>query len=581
MTEPNTTSQGRILAGRYTLGEFVGQGGMATVYRGTDTKLGRQVAIKVMKADLAGDEAFRERFRQEAQSAARMAHPTIVRVLDAGDDLIQTAAGPKQLPFIVMEYVDGKNLRQHLLEGRLSAEEACRVVDAVLTALEYSHRAGIVHRDIKPANIMITSTGRVKVMDFGIARAVSETSSTLQQTTAILGTAAYFSPEQAKGETVDARSDLYSTGVMLYEMLTGDVPFRGDTAVAVAYQHVSERPVRPSERDSAVSPALDRVVMHSMAKDRAKRFQTAGEFREALKVAASGQMPVLSDSGADETVLFSGGEEVSESTLALRQLAEGGSSKSQSRPPVMWTWASILTVAAVIAAVVFWLVNLAPTEFNTSSRVPDLTGVPRAEAIQQLEEVDLVAITIEETDPEVEEGSVIRTDPPAGSTLSKDSNVTLYVSSGPEDTEIPNVVGDTLEQAEKKLGEVGLTIGSIATSDDASAEKDTVLKMTPEPGSKVKASTTIDVTVSSGQVSVPDVTGQSLQAARALLDSEGLQVNAVPRDCEITGGALPIVEQSLVGSQPQRSEIDIVYCTGSNDSGGDDSNNDDDDNNDS
>lgn len=304
MTEPNTTSQGRILAGRYTLGEFVGQGGMATVYRGTDTKLGRQVAIKVMKADLAGDEAFRERFRQEAQSAARMAHPTIVRVLDAGDDLIQTAAGPKQLPFIVMEYVDGKNLRQHLLEGRLSAEEACRVVDAVLTALEYSHRAGIVHRDIKPANIMITSTGRVKVMDFGIARAVSETSSTLQQTTAILGTAAYFSPEQAKGETVDARSDLYSTGVMLYEMLTGDVPFRGDTAVAVAYQHVSERPVRPSERDSAVSPALDRVVMHSMAKDRAKRFQTAGEFREALKVAASGQMPVLSDSGADETVLF-------------------------------------------------------------------------------------------------------------------------------------------------------------------------------------------------------------------------------------------------------------------------------------
>jgi serine/threonine-protein kinase len=293
---PETTDGGgeqRILAGRYAIGEFVGQGGMATVYRGTDTKLGRQVAIKVMKADLAGDEQFRSRFRQEAQSASRMAHPTVVRVFDAGDDLIQTADGPKRLPFIVMEYVEGTNLRQLVAEGGLSQTEACRVVDSVLTALEYSHRAGIVHRDIKPANIMITKGGQVKVMDFGIARAVSETSSTLQQTTAILGTAAYFSPEQAKGEAIDARTDLYSTSVLLYELLTGDVPFRGDTAVAVAYQHVSERPKPPSERNPEVPPELDRVVLYGLAKDRSKRFQSASEFREALRIAASGKMPKL------------------------------------------------------------------------------------------------------------------------------------------------------------------------------------------------------------------------------------------------------------------------------------------------
>ena len=239
------SEDGRLLAGRYRIGALIGRGGMSDVHVGTDSRLGRTVAIKLLKSSLAVDPAFRTRFRQEAQAAARMAHPTIVRVFDAGEETITDDSGSEsQVPFIVMEHVDGRLLKDIIHEGPVDATEAVRIIDGVLTALEYSHRAGVVHRDIKPGNIMITKSGQVKVMDFGIARAISDSSATVAQTTAILGTASYFSPEQAKGESVDARTDLYSTGVVLFEMLTGRTPFRGDTPVAVAYQHVSETPVK-------------------------------------------------------------------------------------------------------------------------------------------------------------------------------------------------------------------------------------------------------------------------------------------------------------------------------------------------
>jgi len=292
------SDEGRVLAGRYRVGALIGRGGMSDVHVGTDARLGRQVAIKLLKPQLATDPAFRMRFRQEAQSAARMAHPTIVRVFDAGEETVVDSAGHEvQLPFIVMEFVEGRLLKDIVHDGPLEPIAAVRVIDGVLTALEYSHRAGVVHRDIKPGNIMITSTGQVKVMDFGIARAVSDSATTVAQTTAILGTASYFSPEQAKGETVDARTDLYSTGVVLFEMLTGRPPFRGDTPVAVAYQHVSERPVKPSVINPKVSPALDAVVMHALAKNRDERYQTAAEFRADVDVAATGRVPVHQQPG--------------------------------------------------------------------------------------------------------------------------------------------------------------------------------------------------------------------------------------------------------------------------------------------
>lgn len=562
MTE--TADAQRTLAGRYVISDYLGQGGMSTVYRGTDVKLGRQVAIKVMRANLAEDDQFRTRFRQEAQAASRLAHPGIVRVLDAGDDLIQTGEGPKRLPFIVMEYVDGENLRELSDAERLTPAEACRVVDAVLGALEYSHRAGIVHRDIKPANIMITRTGQVKVMDFGIARAVSETSSTIQQTTAILGTAAYFSPEQAKGETVDIRTDLYSTGVLLYELLTGDVPFRGETAVAVAYQHVSERPQLPSERDPQVSPELDRVILHALAKDRTRRFQTASEFREALRLAAAGTMPGLGRTEEDAPVLFSATAEVSESELALRRLSEtGGGVRSQSRPPVLWVWAAILTVVAVVIALVFWLVTLAPRSFvpDTSREIPELVNVERATALETLSELNLVGIPVEVVDEEVGAGRVIRTDPEAGAKVTSGSSVRVFVSAGPASAAVPDFSRMSLEEYTAALEDLGLEVGSVTTQDDPAQAANLVLSVSPAVGTELTANDAVDVVVSSGMVSVPEVIGQPLTVARTMLEGVGLSTNPVPdASCPIDPN-LTIIRQSIVGQHPQKSQVDVSYCS--------------------
>lgn len=553
----------RILAGRYSIGSFVGQGGMATVYKGTDTKLGRPVAIKVMKAELADDDEFRLRFRQEAQAASRMAHPTVVRVFDAGDDLIQTADGPKRLPFIVMEFIEGKNLRQVLAEGPLTIAESCRVIDSVLTALEYSHRAGIVHRDIKPANIMITSSGQVKVMDFGIARAVSETSSTLQQTTTILGTAAYFSPEQAKGEAIDARTDLYSTAVMLYELLAGGVPFTGDTAVAVAYQHVSERAEPPSSRNDEVSPELDRVVLYGLQKDRAKRFQTAAAFRESLRQASQGEMPKLQLQTQESSVLFSGGEEVSESDLALRQLSESGG-RPQYRPPVMWTWAAILTIAAVVVAVVFWLITLAPQELHPASsrEVPELAGMPRVEALEILNELELVPSSIEETSDTVPGGHVINTDPTAGTRLNVGDPITVYISIGPAEADVPDFSGKSLEEYQQELSGLGLVTGTITSADDPRAPENDVIGTSPEPGTTVERESVVELTVSSGLVMVPDLVGQPQEVARSMVNGLNLETSFVPIPECVAQSGFPVSEQSLVGQQPQKSPLEVRYCTG-------------------
>ena len=564
MTETVDAGTARLLAGRYAIGEYIGQGGMSTVYRGTDTKLGRQVAIKVMRAHLAGDEQFRTRFRQEAQSASRLAHPSIVRVLDAGDDLIQTGEGPQRLPFIVMEYVDGQNLRELTAQGRLSIAETCRVVDAVLTALEYSHRAGIVHRDIKPANIMITQSGQVKVMDFGIARAVSETSSTVQETTAILGTAAYFSPEQAKGETVDGRTDLYSTGILLYELLSGDVPFRGDTAVAVAYQHVSERPEPPSTREPEITPELDRVVLHALAKDRARRFQSASEFREALRLAAAGTMPRLGKESDQSNVLFSAGEEVSPSDLALRRLSEvSGSTRSQSRPPVLWVWAAILTVVAVVAAVVFWLVALAPKSFapTNTREVPELVNMEQAEALDVLKGMDLTGIPEERPSDEIPAGKVIGTDPAAGARITTDTKITVFVSTGPDSAEIPDFAGLSLDAYTAEVEGLGLEVGAIVKKDTPDQPEGMVLGVSPEVGTTLSRGKPVEVTVSSGLVEVPDVTGQTVAAASDMIKSLSLSLTITP-DSSCPSSGATITRQSIVGQQKQRSAVEIFYCSG-------------------
>jgi serine/threonine-protein kinase len=295
----------RLVGNRYELRELIGYGGMAEVHRGKDVRLGREVAIKVLRADLARDQTFLTRFRREAQAAAGLNHPAIVAVYDTGED---GGGIDGALPYIVMEYVEGRTLRDVLKsEGRLPVRRAMEVVAEICGALDFSHRNGIVHRDIKPANVMITDTGAVKVMDFGIARALSDNAATVTATAAVIGTAQYLSPEQARGESVDARSDVYSTGCLLYELVTGQPPFAGDSPVAVAYQHVRETAPAPSTINPEVPPALDSIVMKALAKNPLNRYQSAGDMRSDL-LRALADRPVEAEAvmtDADRTQLIS------------------------------------------------------------------------------------------------------------------------------------------------------------------------------------------------------------------------------------------------------------------------------------
>lgn len=558
------TDQQRIIADRYLVGDLIGQGGMSSVYRGTDTKLGRQVAIKIMKADLASDPVFRDRFKQEAQAASRMAHPTIVRVFDAGDELIETSEGPEMLPFIVMEYVEGQDLRRLISKGAIGQREACLIIEDVLTALEYSHKAGVIHRDIKPANIMITATGQVKVMDFGIARAVSETSASVQHTTAILGTAAYFSPEQAKGEAVDARTDIYSAGIVLYELLAGSVPFKGDSAVSVAYQHVSERPVAPSERNEMVSPALDRVVLKALAKDKNKRFETATEFREYLKMAASGQMPDFEVDQGGLEALFGAGA-LSSSEQAVRQLSTAsGAVRTQIRPPVMWIWAGIISIAVIIVAVMFWLANLSSVEITPANTrvMPDLVGVVEADAKKELNKLDLTMVKLTETSDEFEAGEVIRTDPAAGTRLRAGDSVRVYVSKGRSTSDVPDIALLSVTDATAALEAAGLTVGTIEKRDHPTLALDVVISSDPASGTSLKPGAKVNLIVSTGMVTVPDVVGQTITVARDMMSASQISVNLKPEPGCAQEPNSPVHSQSIVGQQKQGSTVTLTYCSG-------------------
>ncbi|WP_022889133.1 Stk1 family PASTA domain-containing Ser/Thr kinase [Agromyces italicus] len=563
------SDEGRVLAGRYRVGALIGRGGMSDVHVGTDTRLGRQVAIKLLKPQLATDPAFRMRFRQEAQSAARMAHPTIVRVFDAGEETVVDTAGQEvQLPFIVMEFVEGRLLKDIIHDGPLEPAAAVRVIDGVLTALEYSHRAGVVHRDIKPGNIMITTTGQVKVMDFGIARAVSDSATTVAQTTAILGTASYFSPEQAKGETVDARTDLYSTGVVLFEMLTGRPPFRGDTPVAVAYQHVSERPVKPSIINPKVSPALDAVVLHALAKNRDQRYQTAVEFRADVDTAASGRVPVHRE--PDQATMLFGAPtaSLSSSELALRQLTEDETmARTQRRPPAIWIWAGIIAVVVIVIAVMYWAFNLQPKDDLPSNarEVPVLTGMTYEQAVEELQSLGLPATRLEETSETVPVDEVIRSDPAAGDIVDAGQAITVYISTGREAVKVPDTVNMSLADAKKALEEAGLVAGKETRQNSPTVAADVVMKTTPAAGESVELGSTVEFTLSNGQVTLTDLRTQSLQAASDFLTSDELQLNPIPKpdpSCPSAPGS-PVTNQSLApGQVPQHSDVELTYCAG-------------------
>ena len=566
----------RVIAGRYELGPLIGRGGMSDVHLATDAKLGRRVAVKLLKSTLANDPVFRTRFRHEAQAAARMAHPTIVRVYDAGEEIVRDATGGETVvPFIVMEYVEGRLLRELIDDGPLPVAEAARIAEGILTALEYSHRAGVVHRDIKPGNVMVTATGQVKVMDFGIARAISDSAATVAQTSSILGTAQYFSPEQARGETVDARTDLYATGVVLFEMLTGRPLFQAESAVAVAYQHVSEVPAAPSSIAPQVPVAMDAVVLHALAKDRFARFQSASEFRADVNAAAAGQaLPVRPAAGADFTSTLFGIDPAAtaDTEAAMRQLSvdddEERRSRTQSRPPVAWIWAGIVVMAAVVAAVLFWAFTLERTPLvgSVAVAVPDVVGLQYEEGGQILLDAELQPQPSSITDPDVPEGEIISTDPPAGITVSPGQVIEVLVSSGPERIEVPSIGLLTLAEAQAALEARGLVLGTVAAENSSSVARDVVIRSDPAAGAELRQGDTVNVVVSTGLVRVPDVRTLQIGEASAQLTAIGLLVS-VQGDDGCTGQG--VTAQSLApGDQPQGSAVTLRYCSGQPGDGG-------------
>lgn len=560
-----------MLSDRYEVGELIGRGGMASVYRGRDLTLGREVAIKILESDLAADATFRTRFRLEAQAASRMSHPTIVRVYDAGEDTETDADGnTRAVPYIVMELVSGQTLKDIIAAGPVTIDDAIRYTDGILEALEYSHRAGVVHRDIKPGNVMVTSAGQVKVMDFGIARAVSDSSSTVAETTAILGTAAYFSPEQAKGEPVDSRADVYSAGVVLYELLTGRPPFRGESPVAVAYQHVSETPLAPSEIVDTVPRSLDAVTLRALAKDPFQRYQDAASFRAALDATRDGRDPSRKQVGALTSELYGANpRQAAETARSLRQLSTDTTMRrTQAGPPAAWIWAGIAVIAVVLISVLFWVLTNRPgtTVPDNARVVPDVVTMTWDRANELMAAQDLETKRFDESNDQIAEGNVIRTEPAAGTTVAPGQLVKVYVSTGQEMSTVPTLTGLGLEAATNALTSAGLALGSVTTRNDPDLSAGTVISADQAEGSKVPVGTAVNLVVASGKVTLVDVVGYTTEAAERALSADTLKLTpTIVEDpgCPANPGGPTVAAQSLApGDVPIHSTVELKVCTG-------------------
>jgi serine/threonine-protein kinase len=537
------TAQARLLGGRYQVGELLGYGGMAEVHRGRDLRLGRDVAIKMLRTDLARDATFQERFRREAQNSAALNHPAIVAVYDTGEEISSTG---EKLPFIVMEFVNGQTLKEVLAqEQRLQPRRALETIADICAALEFSHRHGIIHRDIKPANVMITQNGQVKVMDFGIARALASGATTMTQTSAVIGTAQYLSPEQARGEAVDARSDVYAAGCVLFELLVGHPPFVGDSPVSVAYQHVREDPKAPSDVNPEVPRDVDAIVLKALAKNPVNRYQSAQEMRADALRAVSGRpvlaTPVMSQA---ETMAMQGQQTRQwqpQAATTMQRPVQGG---MPPRPPERrssWVMAALAGLGVLVVVVLGVALAMSRNNDKTNGNggqqqtvtvaMPSLVGKTDEEAQTALQQSKLTNVQPQAPTTGADcEGTVAKQDPLPNVKIPVDQKVTYQVCLAPNKVSVPsNLVGSTKDNADQVLRNLGL----VPDFQDVSSSKplNTVTDV-EHAGEKVDPSSTIIVKVSkANKIKMPKVTGVSEETAKALLDQAGsfnVTTNTVP-----------------------------------------------------
>ncbi|MGW4941100.1 Stk1 family PASTA domain-containing Ser/Thr kinase [Actinoplanes sp. NPDC004185] len=557
------TAQARLLGGRYQVGELLGYGGMAEVHKGRDLRLGRDVAIKMLRTDLARDATFQERFRREAQNSAALNHPAIVAVYDTGEEVSSTG---EKLPFIVMEFVNGRTLKEVLAaEQRIQPRKALEIIADICAALEFSHRHGIIHRDIKPGNVMITQNGQVKVMDFGIARALASGATTMTQTSAVIGTAQYLSPEQARGESVDARSDVYAAGCVLFELLVGHPPFVGDSPVSVAYQHVREDPKAPSDINREVPPDVDAIVLKALAKNPLNRYQSAQEMRaDALRAVAGRPVmatPVMSEA---ETMAMSG-PPMRQQTAMTRAIPAGVGPRGP-QPPERKTssWVMAVLAALGVLAVVALGIGLVLSQNKdnepdpiASAAVPKVEGLSESEARAKLTTAGFQNITT--GDPETTDDckkKVEKQSPSPAQTVPVDTQITLTMCVSPEDTRVPsNLRGSSKEVAAEALREANLKADFQEV--DSDAEGGRVVSVEKE-GETVKPGTTITVKISRGNlVEVPSVVGKTEEVAKALLQQKGFtNIEVEPSDQQGTPGQ--VVDQTPNAKQKKPKDTQIT-----------------------
>ncbi len=529
---------------------------MAEVYRARDLRLDRIVAVKTLREDLARDQTFQARFRREAQSAASLNHPSIVAVYDTGED----SSTSSHVPFIVMEFVDGRTIRDLLRDDRrLMPERALEITDGVLRALDYSHRNGIVHRDIKPGNVMLNRQGEIKVMDFGIARAVADTQATMTQTAQVIGTAQYLSPEQARGERVDARSDLYSVGCLLYELLTGRPPFMGDSPVAIAYQHVRENPVPPTRVDPDLPGWADAIVLRAMEKDPADRYQSAAEMRSDIQRALSG-FPVAARMRPPSPYAAGPGTrrldpmsqtQMQGPTGALPPYEYGPPDGRQSdgrqsdgperRRHAVWPWVTAAVALIVIGSAVFAYKTI--SGHGGGAAVPaNLVGLPYQRADKEIADAGLVAKNVSQPAPTTGQpytpGQVASTSPSPGTNLSKGDTVTVYYYRSPGTKTVPDVSRLSIRAATALLHKDGFPNVTVGNSVPSLIKSGNVVKTDPPAGADVSTNQTITLILAEAGVQMPNVVGMPLGQAKSTLLTDQLQYTVI-RQADPSGTATP------------------------------------------